>query len=188
MTTSKEPVAPGGRNRLTGEEYARRDCGPSELVRGKVVAVKSAHFSHGKLELRIAKALAGYAIANRLGEVAVGEVGVYTERCPDTVRGADVVFISNERLSRRQSGFLDVPPELVVEAHGRNESRRRLERKLLEYFACGVQTVWVAEPRSGRILIHRSPTDVHEVPRGEPLTGGDVLPGFVASVAELLGD
>jgi hypothetical protein len=42
-----------------------------------------------------------------------GEVGIYTRRNPDTVRGADVVFISKERLLRPTRGFLEVAPELV---------------------------------------------------------------------------
>ena len=36
------------------------------------------------------------------GRVAVGDVAIYTRRDPDTVRGADVVFLSHERYARRR--------------------------------------------------------------------------------------
>lgn len=46
----------------------------------------------------------------------VGEVGIYVQRDPDTIRAADILFISHERLAQAKPGsFLDVPPELVDE-------------------------------------------------------------------------
>ena len=47
----------------------------------------------------------------------VGGVGLYIRRNPDTVRGADLAYISAERYAKRkqQSGFLDVAQELIVE-------------------------------------------------------------------------
>ncbi len=44
-----------------------------------------------------------------------GETGIYIRRRPDTVRSADIVFVSMQRLSRPTKGFLTVTPELVVE-------------------------------------------------------------------------
>ncbi|QLQ07417.1 MAG: hypothetical protein HZY76_16305 [Anaerolineae bacterium] len=46
-----------------------------------------------------------------MGKVLVGEVGIYTGRNPDTVRGADVIFISHARLAQvKSASFLDVAP------------------------------------------------------------------------------
>ena len=46
----------------------------------------------------------------------VGEVGIYTRRQPDQVRGADVIYILKDRYAQRQSqSFLDVAPEIAVE-------------------------------------------------------------------------
>jgi Uma2 family endonuclease len=180
-------LAGRGTRRITGSEYSSlEDAAPSELVRGKVVPLKQAHFDHGNVEWKFARALGTFAEANDLGKIAVGEVGVYTQRAPDTVRAADVVFVSNERLARRSAGFLDVAPDLVVEVHGSNESWRRLRRKVGEYFACGVRLVWVVEPRKRRVLVHRSATDVRELRQDDELSGEDVLPGFKARVGDLL--
>ena len=57
-----------------------------------------------------------FAYHQKLGHVLVGEVGIYTNRNPDTVRGADVAYISKDRLAQTQSqSYLDVAPELIVE-------------------------------------------------------------------------
>ncbi|MBI4601019.1 MAG: Uma2 family endonuclease [Planctomycetes bacterium] len=186
MKTQKVDLAGRRKRLMTGEEYgALGDIGSSELVRGKVVKLKSAYFEHGKVELKVGRLIDLFVRERGLGEVAVGEVGVYTACCPDTVRGADVVFLSNERLARHRSGFLHVAPELVVEVHGAKASRSRLQRKIIEYFACGVLMVWVVEPSRKRVIVYRSPADSRELGPGDDLTGGDVLPGFRVKMADL---
>ncbi len=61
----------------------------------------------------------------------VGEVGIFTRRNPDTVRGADVAFISNDRYERLDSkrGFLKVPPDLVVEVLSPDDRPGEIARK-----------------------------------------------------------
>jgi Uma2 family endonuclease len=137
-------------------------------------------FEHGRLERLISKRPALFVEAHDLGEVAVGEVGIYTRRNPDTVRGADVVFISHERLAQRkaQAGFLDVAPELVVEVLSPGDTWSAVTQKLKEYFAAGVKLVWVADPSSRSVYTYRSPTDVREFAEADELTGDDVLPGL----------
>ena len=44
---------------------------------------------------------------------------------PDTVRGADVIFISSKRLPKRpKKGYLEIAPGVVVEEVSPNENRR----------------------------------------------------------------
>jgi Uma2 family endonuclease len=57
---------------------------------------------------------------------------------------------------------------------------RRLGRVLI-----GVRLIWVVDPAARVVFTHRSVTDVRELKEGEQLTGGDVLPGFEVSVAEI---
>lgn len=180
-------LAGRGKRLITGKEYrSLEDTAPSELVRGKIVPLKQAHFDHGNIEWNFARVLGTFVEANDLGKIAVGEVGVYTQRSPDTVRAAEVVLVSNERLERRSSGFLDVAPDLIVEVHGSNEAWQRLQRKVVEYFDCGVRLVWVVDPRKRRVVVYRSPTDVRELHEEDALSGEDVLPGFKARVGDLL--
>ncbi len=81
---------------MTGEELARHpELEPCELVNGRVVPMAPAGHIHGTFELRLAARLLTYVEETGRGVAMVGEVGLYTSRDPDTVRGADILFISH---------------------------------------------------------------------------------------------
>ena len=158
-----------------------------ELVEGRIVPM-----SPGGVELSLVTAnafrmLDTFARQGRLGRVLTGETGFYTRRDPDTVRGADVVFVSIERYGRRTRAltYLDVAPELVVEVLSVQDTVLDFADKLREYFAVGVTLVWVVDPRARRVYIYRSLTDVRELIETGTLSGEDVLPGFTAPVTLL---
>jgi len=172
---------------ITGEElHAMGDIGPCELIEGRIIPMSPAGISHGIYEMNFALALRRFADEHDLGVVATGEVGIYTRRDPDSVRGADVVFISHERDQLRASaGFLDVAPELVVEIISPDDKWSDVIEKLREYFAVGVKLVWVADPELRSVLAYRSLTDVREFTADDELISEDVLPGFTVNVADL---
>jgi Uma2 family endonuclease len=142
---------------------------------------------HGRIEGNFFRVLDAFARSRQLGKVLVGEVGVYTRRSPDSVRGADVAFISSERYERLRSkrGFLDVAPELVVEVLSPHDSISDVAQKLREYFAAGVKLVWVADPEAKAVRAYRTLTDVRETGGSDRLSGDDVLPGFEVEVKAL---
>ena len=117
-----------------------------------------------------------------------GEVGVFTARNPDTVRAADVLFLSHDRNARRerQGGFLDVAPELTVEILSPTDRPDQVRHKLGEYFAAGVLQVWVIDPASRTVHVHQRPAaSLETLAPGGVLTGGDVLPGFRLPVDDI---
>jgi Uma2 family endonuclease len=172
---------------ITGDELAAMgDIGPCELMEGRIVPMTPTGEEHGGYEINFGVALQSFVQSTRLGKVRVGEVGIYTHRDPDTVRGADVLFISNERYARKQSpGFLDVAADLVVEVPSPNDTWTEVTQKLREYFVIGVRLVWVADPEAHCVYAYRSLTDVREFTENDDLPGDDVLPGFSVKVAEL---
>lgn len=172
---------------ITGEELmAMSDIGPCELVEGRIVPMSPTGDEHGAIEANISAELLTFVRAQKLGKVRVGEVGIYTHRNPDTVRGADVLFISNERYAQKEfQGFLDVAPDLVVEILSPNDRWTEVTQKLREYFAIGVRLVWVVDPQARCIYAYRTLTDVREFSANDDLPGEDVLPGFSVKVARL---
>ena len=173
---------------LTGEEaLALGDIGSYELIEGRIVYTSPTGVAHGDYESNFVEFLKAFVRKNKLGKVVSGEVGLYTHRNPDTVRGADVAFISNDRYAQRQqqSGFLDVAPELIVEILSPDDRWSEVKQKLKEYFSIGVKLVWVADPADKTVYAYRSLTDVREFTAADALTGDDVLPGFSVQVAEL---
>ena len=106
-----QPQAP-----ITGEDLARLgDIGPSELIKGEIVYMSPTGFWHGRIENRIGSLIERFVRSNDLGEVFSGEVGIYTQRNPDTIRAADVGFVSRGRLAQVKSkSYLDGSPGVVV--------------------------------------------------------------------------
>ncbi|MFQ5676691.1 MAG: Uma2 family endonuclease, partial [bacterium] len=102
---------------ITGEELLEMgDIGPCELIEGRIVPMSPAGAKHGRIEVKLVRLLEDFVEARNLGWVMGGEVGIFTKRQPDSVRGADVLFISKKRLTKiPERGFLEVAPELVVE-------------------------------------------------------------------------
>ncbi len=173
---------------ITGEELlAMGDVSPCELIEGRIVFMSPAGDEHGGYESNFDEYLKAYVRRTKLGKIRVGEIGIYTRRNPDTIRAADVAFISNERYAQRKKrgGFLDVAPELVVEVMSPDDRWSEITQKLREYFAIGVKLVWVADPSTRTVYVYRSLTDVREFSQADTLTGDDVLPGFSVPVADL---
>ncbi len=191
MAQQTQPAPQAGEKLITGEELLRMgDIGRAELVRGRIVRMSPTGHPHGFVECNAGYLLGDFVRRHKLpGRVLVGEVGIYTARNPDTVRGADVAFISNERLAQAQpQGYLDVAPELVVEVLSPDDRWSEVMEKLAEYFAIGVAMVWVVDPRRQQVYTYRSLTDVTILDNEEGVTGGEVLPGFRVPAAEFFAE
>ena len=113
------------------------------------------------------------------------ETGIVVKRDPDTVCGADVLFISYRRLkaSQRWRGFLRQPPELVVEVLAEDDSWKKIEAKVAEYHSFGVDLVWIADPKTLSVRVYPRGDKPTVCPKGGELSGGRALPGFRCKVA-----
>ncbi|MEK7328580.1 MAG: Uma2 family endonuclease [Chloroflexota bacterium] len=173
---------------ITGKEFAMMaDLGRAELIEGRIVKMPPPQDLHGNCESNFHLLIAAFVKENQLGKVRVGESGVYVRRNPDTVRGMDVAFISNERWAQRKSteGYLEIAPDLVVEVLSPDDRWGSVTRKLQDYFSIGVRLVWVADPQTRKVYVCQSLNDIHELAEADTLTGGEVLPGFSVPVASL---
>ncbi|MBX3055478.1 MAG: Uma2 family endonuclease [Anaerolineae bacterium] len=172
---------------ITGEElYAMGDIGPSELVKGEIKYLMPTGHPHGYIENIIGALLYIYSKTHPIGRALSGEVGIYTRRNPDTVRAADVAFISHKRLAQAQTeGYLNVAPELVVEIMSPTNTWSEVQKKLAEYFAVGVLMVWVVDPQLEQIHVYRSPEQMKLLRKEDRLVGDDVLPGFQVELTEI---
>ena len=190
MTTKAASVSPTDEKRpaktglMTGEELsASGDIGRAELIQGNLVRMSPTGYLHGYVEVNFAAELRSFVREHGLGQVLGGEVGIYTSRNPDTVRGADVVFISNQRLAQvKTRSYLDVAPELIVEVLAPDDRWSAVMDKLEEYFAIGVKAVWVADPGKMQMHVYRSLTAVQRLGVDDVLQEGEILPGFSVPV------
>jgi len=172
---------------ISGEDlFHRPDLGPCELVNGRIVPLPPTGPDHGFVESNFAGELRSWARSTGLGRVLTGEVGLYIRRNPDTVRGADVMYISHGRYARRgSSGYLDVPPELVVEVLSPDDRWSNVTEKIEEYFSAGVDRVIAVDAKLRRVFVYRSLSEVRQLQEGEEFVDEELLPGFRLPVSDL---
>ncbi len=171
----------------TAEELGRLPAGwRYEIDEGELVIMAPAGYEHGRLTMRIGKMLADFVAARHFGEVLAGEVGLRLGRSPDTLRGADVAFLSGERVAllTDRRGFLDVPPDLIIEVH--DPSEPPLSRKVEQYLSFGVRAVWVVDPES-RSLTRYAPDEAPRTWTDPAAVKEPVLPGFSCRLRDLFG-
>lgn len=175
---------------MTAKEFAALpdppDGSKQELVRGVIVTMPPPQFPHGNCQGNVYFVLKMYARQTNNGWVTV-ETGVVTERDPDTMRGPDVAYWSNERLPPEQmpEGYPEVAPDLAVEVLPPSNTRARVREKIREYFRSNVRMVWMVDPEERAVTVYRRPGSGLVLWDDAMLTGEEVLPGFSCAVADL---
>ncbi|MBI5016782.1 MAG: Uma2 family endonuclease [Deltaproteobacteria bacterium] len=175
---------------LTGAELlAMGDVGPCELIDGRIVPMTPTGSEHAAIESNLVYELTRFVRERRLGWVLSGEVGIYTRRDPDRVRGADVALVSKALCpAAPPKGFLEVAPEMVGEVLSPGDRWQEVRQKVEEYFAAGVQQVWLVEPENRALLVCTSATDIDKYGETDTVTGAGILTGLVLPVASLFPD
>ncbi|MCH8805617.1 MAG: Uma2 family endonuclease [Planctomycetes bacterium] len=174
---------------VTADEFESiaEQLGPCELVRGEVLRMSPAGFDHGRICANVTFLLEAWARRRESGRVLAGEAGILTESDPDSVRGADVAYISYERLPRgsEPSGFVTTPPELAVEIVGKGKTWKDLNVKVGEYLRMGVDRVWVIDPTTRRVHVFRPDAEPTVLSENDTMADEPSLPGFACGIAEL---
>lgn len=153
-----------------------------EIVDG-VKEIKMAGAKHGEICAQLTGELFGYLKANKIGKLyssnTTFQIGA-NERMPD------IAFVSATRIPEEgaPSSKWEIPPDLAIEVISPNDVWEKVNEKVREYFAAGVQQVWLISQLQQQVLIYDSPTKIGIVTTEEELTS-ELLPGFRCRVAEL---
>jgi len=171
---------------MTAEELLR--LGPDfhgELVRGRLVEMAPASWGHGDIALTVGSILHRFVRSRNLGRVFAAETGFRLSRDPDSVRAPDVAFVAQHRIPQTddRSGYFEGAPDLAVEIVSPNDSYGQLAEKVADYLAAGSRLVWVIDPSTRTVTIHRANGSTVLLRSHETLSGDDVLPGFTTPVA-----
>jgi Uma2 family endonuclease len=183
MSVTAPPQGP-----LTAEEYARLpDTGKrTELIRGQIVEIPMPPPTHGYLCANIGREIGNYVKDHDLGRVMTNDSWVKTERGPDTVRGADIVFWSYDRLPRGElpDGLIATPPDLVIEVRSPSERWTRVFLKVGEYLEAGVQVACILDPQSETLSVYRADEIQQILTVQDDFALPDVLPGLNLKVGQ----
>jgi Uma2 family endonuclease len=178
---------------MTAEEFFEWASRPEnqdkycELERGEIVPMPPPGEIHGILCAWIAYLLWTYVLKRGQGRVASNDMGLIVARDPDTVRGPDIMlFAESRRLEDLSPRYPDQLPLLIVEVLSPSDNWGKTLIRVGQYLKRGVALVWVVDPDSRTVSVHRRGQDLPAVrDEMEDLTGEDVLPDFRCRVAEL---
>jgi len=172
---------------MTAEQLLQApNLGPCELLRGELVMVSPAGYSHGSIAGRITIALGAFVAPRRLGDVLGAEPGFHIASDPDTVRAPDVAFVRAERIpTGEKAGFFEGAPDLAVEVLSPSDRASEVNAKVQDWLDAGCRMVWVVDPATKTVSVYRSRAEIVVLAAADTLLGGDVLPGFGLPVARI---
>ncbi|ETX02438.1 MAG: hypothetical protein ETSY1_03580 [Candidatus Entotheonella factor] len=156
-----------------------------ELIDG-VLVEKSVGYYESYIAATLIRLLGNFVVEHDLGIIA-GADGMM-RLAPGLVRIPDVSFVAWEKLTGRRLPRQPVPdliPNLVVEILSESNTPREMARKLDEYFALGVQLVWLVDPETETITVYTARHQATVFDAAAVLDGGAVLPGFTLSIHTL---
>jgi len=167
---------------LRAEARCNRLC---ELIEGTLVE-KPVGYYESRIACIIFSILDPFCREHNLGFVT-GESGL-TRVGPDEVRMPDVSFYSWAHFPSRSLPpvqILYVVPDLAIEVLSPSNTKKEMERKRKEYFLGGARLVWEIDPIKKTARVYTAPDESKLIQETGTLEGGDVLPGFKLSLAEL---
>jgi Uma2 family endonuclease len=140
---------------------------------------------------KIVKLLVAFVERRRPGHVFTTDCGY---QCfldqPGKVRKPDVSFIRAGRLAEERipEGYILIAPDLAVEVISPGDLAYEVDEKVQKYLGAGVKLVWVINPKTRTVRIHRPGAaalgPIGALSESSRISGEDVLPEFECAVAE----
>ena len=146
--------------------------------------VKMAGGMHGRTIMRLGARLQIHVEQNGLGDIYSPDTTFMIgtdERLPD------LAFLSRERIPAEgvPYGKWTLAPDLAIEVISPNDVWEKVMDKVHDYFAAGVQQVWLVALKHREVHVYDSPTKPRVLTENDDLTSTTLLPGFQCRVSEL---
>jgi Uma2 family endonuclease len=181
-------VAPALEKPMTAEELLLLpESERYELVKGELVEMSPPPGTeHGTVAYQLGYSLGQHVIPKKLGRLFAAETGFRLARDPDTVRAADVAFVSKDRLPPKMpKGYLDLAPDLVAEVVSPNNDPDEIQAKVREWLEAGARYVLVVYPGPRQVHVYRSLKQVTILTEDDILAFPDLLPELEIAVAAI---
>ncbi|MGA7934640.1 MAG: Uma2 family endonuclease [Kovacikia sp.] len=114
-------------------------------------------------------------------------------RLPNSaIRSPDVAWVASDRWNaltpEQQKGFAPICPDFVIELVSETDTLDDIQTKMREYIENGCRLGWLINPKTKTVEIYRSGQAIETVPFSTPLSGEDVLPGFMLNLQPIFQD
>ncbi|HZT61127.1 MAG TPA: Uma2 family endonuclease [Pyrinomonadaceae bacterium] len=186
MSTTTRLITADELEEMPHRDEHGNDC-RLELIRGELITMSPTKPLHGIVCARLTTRLGNFVEEHNLGETFGAETGFIVEREPDSVLGADVAFVSRERLDAVENfdKFFSFAPDLAVEVLSPGNTKSEIDLKIAMYFAAGSRAIWVFNPKRRAASVYSSPSAFRVLTEQDTLDGGEVLPGFRLELSKL---
>lgn len=174
---------------MTAEQLLRMPTNGKrfELVQGELHEMAPAGWEHGDVGLNLSTPIDSFVRKHDLGKCVAAETGFLLRSNPDTVRAADLAFVSKARLRRLKltTGYFPGAPDLAVEVLSLWDRLGEVEEKINDWLAAGTKAIWVVHPRQKTVTIYRKNKEPVVLTSKDTLEGGELLPGLKLAVKAL---
>ncbi|MCI0704742.1 MAG: Uma2 family endonuclease [Planctomycetia bacterium] len=121
------------------------------------------------------------------GKLYSNEAYFRIRKDPETNVGVDLALSTPQQAAttKKKASFVDGAPVLAIEVLSPNDKQKDINDAVEEYLACETKQVWIVDPYTETVTVHRANTEPVMYTRSQTLPGGDDLPGFTCSVAEI---
>ncbi len=159
-----------------------------EVIEGRVVELPPMSSRESHLASILVGFLTQHIWTHQLGRVEA-EMLFKLDPNRNQKRRPDVAFVSFDRWPRTRrvpaTHGWEVVPELAIEVVSPTDAAVDLLEKIEEYFQTGVRRVWVVYPGSRCVYDYDSLTTIRVLRVGDRIEGGDLLPDFGLTLADL---
>ena len=184
----------GQQKNLTADEFFYSPLSQNhELIKGEIVPTDFLGTFDGHLLAKLNLVISDFVRQNKLG-ITIANVGFILARNPDTVRGANLAFISKSRLAYTgiTEKFYPYAPNFIAEVTSENRPFEKVKERADEFLQSGTEMVWIInhqriEHRSNlTVNILRSDGTTFTVENDDEVSGENVIEGFKLFASKLL--
>ena len=103
-------------------------------------------------------------------------------------RSPDVSWVEKSRIAAINpdpNKFLPLAPDFLIELRSTTDSLPKLQEKMREYQANGVQLGWLIDPQNQRVEIYRPGEEIEILQSPTQLSGEQILPGFTLDLTTI---
>lgn len=172
-------------SRLTIEQFLElEETEPaSEYACGEVVQKPMPNRHHAAIQLFIGVILFEFLRKTRIGRAFTEFRCIFGPPGQERTYVPDLTYVANEHLSNDL--HLRRAPDLAVEVLSPDQDAGRFLDKIQFYLQHGVRLIWVIDPDRETVTVLIPGADARVLTPGDTLDGGDVLPAYSVTVAEI---
>jgi Uma2 family endonuclease len=181
--------------RVTDEQFlqfvkANPDLRLERTATGELVIMAPTGSESGNYNFELGVDFGNWNRQSRTGKAFDSSSGF---RLPNgAIRAPDVAWVASDRWNAltpdQRKAFAPICPDFVIELVSETDTLEDIQAKMLEYIENGCQLGWLINPKTKTVDIYRPNQPVDVLPFSTPLSGEDVLPGFVLNLQTVFQD